>query len=498
MQHFYDGQIRRYLLQIVRLLSNFTVKYGDGTLARVPVVYGDSDRQVANIIAQNSENSIQSTPKIAVYITGLGLDRDRLSDSTYVGKIHIRERDINETTNEYTSSQGKNYTVERLMPTPYKLTVKTDIWTSSTEQKLQVLEQILMLFNPSLEIQTTDNYIDWTSLSVVNLTDVTFSSRTIPVGTGNQIDIATMTFDTPIWISPPVKVKQMGVITNIIMGLYSDVAGNLAGTEYVEGLGTVPLEPYGSYSEVLGASKHSIGNFGILAWNGEVRILDTAESITATNIELAEPLKQGVSFNWRIILDQYLGKYIEGASTLILIQSDTTEVRGTIAINPLDETILTVNWDPDTYPTNTGIDSEGRFDTNPTYDALASNRPSSTGTFDAIIDPTTKGPGSGLAAPTVGTRYLIIENIGDVGNTDGADAWKGTDNSELIAGENDIIEWNGTRWIIIFDASESGDFLIYQTNIFPVGPGVQYKWNGVSWVKAFDGEYRRGEWRLEL
>ena len=26
-----------------------------------------------------------------------------------------------------------------------------------------------MLFNPSLEIQTTDNYIDWTSLSVVNL-----------------------------------------------------------------------------------------------------------------------------------------------------------------------------------------------------------------------------------------------------------------------------------------------------------------------------------------
>ena len=93
---------------------------------------------------------------------------------------------------------------------------------------------------------------------------------------------------------------------------------------------------------------------------------------------------------------------------------------------------------------------------------------------------------------------MIIENIGDVSNTDGADAWKGTDNSELIAGENDIIEWNGTRWIIIFDASESGDFLIYQTNIFPVGPGVQYKWNGVSWVKAFDGEYRRGEWRLEL
>ncbi len=55
MQFFYDGQIRRYLLQTIRLLSNFVVKYGDGRLVRVPVMYGDSDRQVAHIMKQNSE-----------------------------------------------------------------------------------------------------------------------------------------------------------------------------------------------------------------------------------------------------------------------------------------------------------------------------------------------------------------------------------------------------------------------------------------------------------
>ena len=55
------------------------------------------------------------------------------------------------------------------MPTPYTLSMKADIWTSNTDQKLQLLEQILVLFNPALEIQTTDNYIDWTSLSVVYL-----------------------------------------------------------------------------------------------------------------------------------------------------------------------------------------------------------------------------------------------------------------------------------------------------------------------------------------
>jgi hypothetical protein len=90
MQHFYDGQIRRYITQTIRVFSNFVVKYGDGTLVRIPVLYGDADRQAASIIRQNSENKINSTPRIAVYVSELSLDRDRLSDSSYVGKMHFR------------------------------------------------------------------------------------------------------------------------------------------------------------------------------------------------------------------------------------------------------------------------------------------------------------------------------------------------------------------------------------------------------------------------
>ena len=50
MQYFYDGQIRRYLTQIIRAFSNFSYKDGDGDLRQVPVMYGDLTRQVANII----------------------------------------------------------------------------------------------------------------------------------------------------------------------------------------------------------------------------------------------------------------------------------------------------------------------------------------------------------------------------------------------------------------------------------------------------------------
>jgi hypothetical protein len=268
MQHFYDGQIRKYLVQIIRVFSNFTVKYADGTLHQIPVMYGDPDRQAATIMRQNSENIVQSVPRIAVHITDLSLDRTRLGDSSYIGKMHIREREIDYTdpTNPvYTGAQGKNYTVERLMPTPFKLTVKVDIWAASTEQKLQILEQILVLFNPSLELQTTDNYIDWTSLSVLELITSVWSNRSVPVGTDSPIDIATLTLESPIWISPPVKVKKLGVITNIITSIYQGIGPDSVG--YIDGLGV----DYSSVNPTMGSilSQQSTGingDFGILVF----------------------------------------------------------------------------------------------------------------------------------------------------------------------------------------------------------------------------------------
>ena len=41
MQHFYDGQVRRYITQLMRIVSNFPVKDGKGKTKEVPVMYGD-------------------------------------------------------------------------------------------------------------------------------------------------------------------------------------------------------------------------------------------------------------------------------------------------------------------------------------------------------------------------------------------------------------------------------------------------------------------------
>ena len=175
MDYFYDAQVRRYVTQFMRIFIGFKYKTGGDVPEErhVPVLYGDMTRQVASMIKDNSENKLSTVPRIACYISGLELDNSRISDYSFVSKLAVRERQYTTNTageREYGGVQGGGYTVERLMPTPFKLSMKAEIWTSNTDQKLQLLEQILVLFNPSLEIQTTDNYVD---LSLIHISEPT-------------------------------------------------------------------------------------------------------------------------------------------------------------------------------------------------------------------------------------------------------------------------------------------------------------------------------------
>ena len=60
-QFFYDNQVRRFLIQFAKIFSTWQVTKGkdpagNDILVRVPVMYGDSSRQAATIIANNSTN----------------------------------------------------------------------------------------------------------------------------------------------------------------------------------------------------------------------------------------------------------------------------------------------------------------------------------------------------------------------------------------------------------------------------------------------------------
>jgi len=484
MQHFYDGQIRRYITQLIRLLSNFSYKDGDGALRQVPVMYGNITRQVAHIIRDNSENKLPSVPRMAAYVTNLEMDRTRIADASFVSKIHIRERAYDSNNKEYLNTQGKNVTVERLMPTPYTLTMTVDMWTSNTEQKLQIMEQIMMLFNPSLEIQTTDNYVDWTSLSVVELTNISFASNTIPTGTETEIDVASMTFQMPIYISPPTKVKKLGVITHIITSIFNERTGNIDLSQTMPEL----MAYQDDYEKSIKADIRASADGSIDSSVATRKDTSSVQGTTGTQFDVyvlnsvVQIIDKGVIGG--IVWDGYLDvipNFKTGLSQISLHREGIdVPVIGTVAVNETNPFQLLVTWDEDTIPTDTVI--VGPVDTR--------------GSVDFIVDPTTYNPSS---VKQNGKRLLLLKDIGSASNVDGADAWKGDSNIDLVAGANDIVEWNGTNWEIIFDSSanpDPGDSTFIPSYVTNLKTGVQYKWNGSEWLLSFEGEYRKGTWKI--
>ena len=468
MQHFYDGQVRRYLTQMMRILANFPVQDGKGAQKEVPVTYGDLTRQVANIIRENSENKLPSAPRIAVYLTGLELDKDRLTDSTYTRKTNIREREWDETAGEYLNTQGKNYTVERLIPTPYMMRVNADIWTSNTDQKLQLLEQILVLFNPSLEMQTTDNFIDWTSITVVNLENVTWSNRSVPVGVDSEIDIATLTFSVPIYISPPTKVRKMGVITNIITSMFDETLGDIE-----SGVSAPVLNAYDDIPRA-GITENEFGRKAqsdTATEMANVNYNTYGAYVEADNAQLYTNGTVG-NKNWREIFEALPGHYAADVSRIFFTSQDNSKtVTGTFTLSPFDETKILINWDTDSFPSDTVI--AGRT------------------SIDYIIDPTNYNP---TPIKTNGVRLLLLDDVGDASATQSPVAWQNVDTSATIANANDIIEWDGSRWNIVFDSNNASD-ITYTTNL---NTGVQYRFNNNEWLLSIDGEYPVGTWRIEL
>ena len=327
---------------------------------------------------------------------------------------------------------------------------------------MQILEQILVLFNPALEIQSTDSFIDWTSLTVCNLESTKWSNRTIPVGTENPIDIATLTFSIPIWLSSPAKVKKLGVVERIVMSVFDangDASNAILDNDLLLGTRQV-ITPYGYQTLLIGGSPGTVGRLQALR---EQQVIDQP------NASLNPPSSPESNLLWKNVVGVY-GVLRDGISYIKLEQDDGTEVVGHVSYDPTDDRFLLFTVDPVSTPSNT-------------LDPVLS-----------VIDPLRSGPGAGLAAAAVGQRYLFTEDTGTF-NEGYAEAWAGVSGQPLVARANDIVEYDGARWTISFDSDSSPDNIQYVTNITTE---IQYQWTGNTWIKSYQGLYPGGTWSLVL
>jgi hypothetical protein len=486
------------------------------------------------------------------YITALDYDRPRIQEPNFVSTIAVRQRTYDSNTDTYETTQGNAFTIDRLMPVPYKMTMNLDIWTSNTNQKMQLLEQILVLFNPALEIQATDNYIDWTSLTTCDLESVKWSSRTVPIGTDNPIDIATLTFTLPIWISSPAKVKKLGVIERIVARVFDaqgDASNAILDNDLLLGTRQI-FTPYGYQALLIGNRIQALRQQQVVE-NGSLDPITTATQtpagftvspeLTMAEQELAKIGTAQDDLNAILTQDPGLPEEIQDQLSAALAQIESVKAYVLQQIEDLNTPTLPPPEEVDSYndedadpdlappvspPSNLlwhsvvgmygvlrpgislmrleqedGIEVVGTITYDPTddrfllFDVDEDSLPGNTlPPVNAVINPLRSGPGDGLDSALIGQRYLLTEATGSWDGTSPVE-WQGEGGQPLVASANDIIEFDGYQWVVAFDSTSSPNNLQYVTNITT---GIQYKWTGTAWIKSYQGLYPGGRWSLVL
>ena len=408
---------------------------------KVPVRYGDINRMAAHILKNNSDNTMNTVPFIAVYITELLPSPERRLNPTHTDQVQVYEKQYDAASGQFLDQMGQTYTIKRHMPVPYDLNVQVDVWTSNTDQKLQLMEQILVLFNPSLDLRNNDNVFDWSRMNFVELINTVWSVRQVPTGTDDVLDVASMIFNLPIFINPPAMVQRQQLIYNVINTIRAgdqDELNQLLDDTYIS-------DVQSKWQSVTDPER------ALRLANGELTLL-------------TRDLKNSVGGDlllWNKFLESY-GGLREGISQVRVNRQDRPgvwggEYIGILSSHPTDPNKLLVDIDQDSLPSNTRAAIAG------------------------VIDPTRAAPGSGLPAAAVGQRYIVVSSPAEI------PAWGG-----LVANPEDIIEYNGSAWVVSFDAAAS----IAVEYVLNIASNQQLAFMDGQWILSYEGIFQPGYWRL--
>ena len=466
MDFFYDGAIRRYLLQFMRIFSEIKIRNGPDTngmytIQRVPILYGDPSMMVAQLIKGASENTLLPSPMFSAYIEDIKISPKRRQDTMYVGKVSTVEREFDAQTQTYESGPGIRQDVERYMPVPYDIIFKLDCWTTNTTTKLQIMEQIMTIFNPSLQLQQNSNILDWTSIFEIWFEDFKWSNKTIGNLTGDEQDVMTFKFKVEGWINPPAKLKRSGLVAEIVTQVFNvedvaDVRGRIK-NEY---------DPFGCIGAGIPIQIVTTeGNYRISVEKG-----NTSDTITLLN----EFGQVDPNLSWFDLIQKY-GQITPNISKIRLkldpnIDIDTSDIIGGIALDPSNQNILFFTPDLDTLP------------------------PTTLAPILTIIDPMELFPGNGLPAAAAGQRYLLTSHDSTgkepaIPPNVAGSPWGST----LVAYPNDIIEFNGINWVVSFNSRNASgkNYVINNEN------SSEYTFDNGEWTYTYYGQYAPGYWRMD-
>ena len=153
-QYYYHQIFRKSIIAFGTVFNNILVKRktsdrkeGESLETyKVPIVYGPTQKFLAMIAAEPTpeRQSMQiSLPRISFEIKGLNYDTGRKLVPTQFTRT---------VPNEGTDAEGKPVQYSQYLPVPYNLEIEMSIISKNQDDGLQILEQVLPNFHPSMNV----------------------------------------------------------------------------------------------------------------------------------------------------------------------------------------------------------------------------------------------------------------------------------------------------------------------------------------------------------
>jgi len=142
-QTYYHGAIRKTIVAFGRLFSDIKIarQGNDGAVAQtisVPLAYAPKEKWLVRIDSDPNltNNTYTSLPRLSFEIVGYHYDATRKTNK--MNKIVCKD-----------TSSSENPTAKAVFsPAPYNIDINLYILTKTQEDSMQILEQILPIFNP--------------------------------------------------------------------------------------------------------------------------------------------------------------------------------------------------------------------------------------------------------------------------------------------------------------------------------------------------------------
>ena len=446
VNYWYNAQIRHIILHTVRLFSNFYISdgkddNGKDMLRRIPCTFMSTDKSAAAMITKNTDTIISSAPKMILTIDNIKLNNEKSSGAPYYEyESELTEKKFNEETGNYDYEPGDTYHISRLNPVPIGFVFKLYIVTTNYTQKFQLLEQIRALFNPALELQTSENPLDWTRLTAIVMTGLNWTSKGTMNLDSTTLDTMDMTFEVDTNLDLPAIVSHSRIVENIITNM---------------GTGDSMEDIWGWSMEDIIRTYHTPTETSI--------IVDKENEVTLIPNKKYD--------NWYKVFKTYGIKYNKNKNNVYLhcmMNYDIDkrkEVIGSLTID--DSNPLKARWDIE----------ESQLPTPNIKDV------------NAIID-----PHDFIPQYIEGERYLIVDDIGNNTKLWGKLFDKYNNEVDYIP-ENCIIEYKNGVWKIDLNPNdEPAIYYVRDLSDYKYLYTFNEEYN--CWIDVINKKYHQGMWRL--